>query len=77
MSTGVHGEPAMDRTLVRIVVVGDVAPGKYKVGGVRVVEPTSDEEMGRELRTVEVRCGAEESHWLRRLVEGDDRMELA
>lgn len=41
--------------LVRIVTDERVPPGEFHVGGVRVVNPRTDEDLGRELRTTEVR----------------------
>lgn len=74
MSAGVHRQRATK--LVRIVIDANVPVGKYEIPGVRIVDPTSDEELGRELRTVEVRCGQREVAALRRIVEADDGMEL-
>lgn len=41
--------------LIRIVIDESVEPNHYVIGGVRVVNPRTDEELGRELRTTEVR----------------------
>ncbi len=64
-------------TLVRIVLEGRVPAGRYSLGGVRIVQPTDDAELGRELRTVEVRCRSErEAAALRQIVEQESGLEL-
>lgn len=66
----------MGPKLIRGIVVDSVPPGKFEVGGVRIVDG-DDETLGRELRTTEVRChSSEELHRLCAMVEATDGMEM-
>lgn len=61
--------------LIRIVEDKLVAPGVYVVGGVRVVDAYSDEDLGRELRTIEIRVhGDQEAHKVREIIEESDHL---
>lgn len=44
------------RKRVEIVVDRKLAPDEVAVGGVRIVHPRNDEELGRELRTMKIAC---------------------
>lgn len=62
--------------IVRIIADATVPPGMFSLGGVRVVD-VDDAALGRELRTVEVRChGVEEADRMRALVDADPALEL-
>lgn len=63
--------------LVRIVEGASVPIGFYSIGGARIVQPLSDEELGRELRTVEVRChDASMAAAMAKIVNQTDGLEL-
>lgn len=68
--------------IVRIIADCTVPAGKYAIGGVRIVDggiahPEGDAQLGRELRTVEVRCyGVEEADRMRAIVDADPDLEL-
>lgn len=64
---------------VRIILDASVERGKFHVGGgVRIVEGGDDAALGRELRTVEVRCYGEiEAATMRSLVNADEHLQLA
>lgn len=64
--------------LVRIEFDEGLSPGKYRVGGVRVVGCKDDAALGRALRTVFVAChGEADAERLREIVAGDDFLEMA
>lgn len=64
------------KRLVRIIIDSSVAPGAFHIGGTRVVD-APDGELGRELRTTEVRVnGAKEVGTLRWQVARSDELEL-
>lgn len=67
----------MHTHLVRIIIDPTVEPGKYVIGGVRLVEPGDDAALGRELRTKEAKCHSEqEAAALRVIVARTEGMEL-
>lgn len=51
----------MKKTRVKIIVDVRVPLGAYQVGGVRIVRPQTDADLGRELRTKEVRVPTQEA----------------
>lgn len=66
--------------LVRIVLDRRVLPGMYEIGGVRIADLVEgdDAALGRELRTVQVRChGQKEADAMKALVAADEGLELA
>jgi hypothetical protein len=66
--------------LVRVIMDPSVNPGLFLIGGTRVLglDDMSDERIGRELRTVQVRChGKDDAAHLRSIVESTDGLELA
>lgn len=63
--------------LIRIVIDPQIQPGQYLVGGVRLVVPGNDRNLGRELRTTEVRVhSAREAEVLRSTVRRTEGVEL-
>lgn len=64
--------------LVQIVLDTTLPPGKYRIGGVRVVSCEDDAAVGREMRTVLVACRGEvEAERMREIVAAHDNLELA
>lgn len=64
--------------LVRIEFDEGLSPGKYRIGGVRVVGCKNDAALGRALRTVLVAChGEADAERLRAIVAEDDCLEMA
>lgn len=64
--------------LIRIIVDPTTAGrGQYVIGGVRLVRPRNDQELGKELRTTEVRVHSEsEARALSSLVRRTDGMRI-
>jgi hypothetical protein len=63
---------------VRIYLDPSLPMGKYRIGGVRVLHIKDDAALGRELRTIEVACHAEnDAAYIREAVANDDDLELA
>jgi hypothetical protein len=63
---------------VRIILDPTLPMGKYRIGGARVVHIEDDAALGRELRTVQIACHAEnDAAYIREVVANDDDLELA
>lgn len=63
--------------LIRIVVDPRVEPGNYIVGGVQLVHPKNDRELGQELRTTRVRVHSkDEARHLAGIVNRTEGLEL-
>ena len=68
----------IDTKLVEIVINHELEPFEHRIGGVRVVKASTDEELGRALRTVRVEVGSEDSAArLAETVKNNRRLELA
>jgi len=63
--------------LVEVLIEPEIEPGAYRVGGVRILSDPTDEEMGRALRTKQVRVHSEtEAKKVRRIVRENPTLEL-